>query len=320
MKYKIFVDGQEGTTGLQINDYLSKRPDLEILKIEPEKRKDPETRRALLNEADIAFLCLPDEAAKESASLVTNKKTRIIDASTAHRTAPGWVYGFPELNKNQRELIMNSSRVSNPGCYATGFIAALYPLIHEGIVPKDYPVTCCAISGYSGGGRKLIEKYENPDNRERLQSPSHYALKLAHKHLPEMQKWTGIKYAPLFTPIVANYYKGMGVSIPLFPRLLNKKVTAADVREILASYYEGERFVRVIPFESDSYLDEGFLNLMECNNTNNLDIFVFGHDEQILVTARLDNLGKGASGAAIQNMNIMLGVDEGLGLQKGLCP
>jgi N-acetyl-gamma-glutamyl-phosphate reductase len=315
MKYKVFVDGQEGTTGLQINDRLSKRTDLEILKIDPEKRKDIETRKSLLNEADIAFLCLPDAAAAESVSLVTNTKTRIIDASTAHRTAPGWTYGIPELGSEQRKAIRKTHRLANPGCYATTFIMSLYPLVKEGIVPKDYPVTCSSISGYSGAGKKLIQKYEVTNEIENAESPKYYALKLMHKHLPEMQKVTGLDYKPVFTPVVANFYKGMGTSIPLHTRLLNKKVSAADVREILAEFYEGQRFVTVMPFDSDSLLDKNnFFNLSVCNDTNKIDIFVFGNDEQIVLLSRLDNLGKGASGAAVQNMNIMLGLDEGLGL------
>lgn len=315
MKPKIFVDGQEGTTGLQINDYLSKRSDLEILKIDPEKRKDPIVRSALLNEADIAFLCLPDAAAKESVSLVNNDNTKIIDASTAFRTDPNWTYGLPELDKNQRESIRNSYRVSNPGCHATGFILALYPLVKEGIVPDDYPVTCTSLTGYSGGGKKLIASYETPDSQDGLNSPKHYALKLTHKHLPEMQKMADLKYPPVFAPVVSNFYKGMAVSVPLVPRLLNKKVSAGDVRDLLASHYASEHFVRVMPFESDSYLDNGFFNAEACNNTNNAEIFVFGHDDQIMVITRFDNLGKGASGAAIQNMNIMLGLDERIGLE-----
>ncbi|MCX8129486.1 MAG: N-acetyl-gamma-glutamyl-phosphate reductase [Clostridia bacterium] len=316
MKYKIFVDGQEGTTGLKIFDYLSEREDLEILKIDPDKRKDPEERRKYLNEADIAFLCLPNSASIESASLVTSKNTRLIDASTAFRTDDAWTYGLPELNKKQRDIIRKSKKVSNPGCYATGFIMAVNPLVQQGILPKDYPVSCAALSGYSGGGKKLIEKYGNPDPEDKsLNSPKHYALKLDHKHLPEMQKHTGLAYPPLFTPIVSSYYKGMTVSVPLVPRLLSKKVSPADVRDLLAEYYSSERFVRVLPYEADQYLENGFLNTEACNDTNMIDIFVFGHNNQILLVSRLDNLGKGASGAAIQNMNIMLGLDEGIGLK-----
>lgn len=314
MKYKIFVDGQEGTTGLQIHERLAKITGLEILQIDPEKRKDINARKALLNEADVAFLCLPDAAAKESVSLVENKKTRIIDASTAHRTAEGWIYGIPELNKNQRNLIKNSTRVTNPGCYATGFAMALYPLVQAGFVPKDYPITCNAISGYSGGGKKLIEAFETKSLAD-CNSPKHYAFKLEHKHVPEMQKVAGLTSPPLFAPVVANFYKGMSVSIPLVPRLLDKKLSGKEIRDYLAEYYAGERFVNVMPFGAEDSFESGFLNMEACNGTNSLDIFIFGNDKQILLMSRLDNLGKGASGAAIQNMNIMLDLDEGTGLE-----
>jgi N-acetyl-gamma-glutamyl-phosphate reductase len=312
MKSKIFVDGQEGTTGLKIQDYLSKRTDLEILYIDKDKRKDVGAKRELLNEADIVFLCLPDAAAKESVALIDNPRTKVIDASTAHRTAEGWAYGFPELNKGHRELIGKSTRVAVPGCHASGFVAAVNPLIQLGILPKDYPISCFSVTGYSGGGKKLIEKYENAD---KILSPMAYALKLNHKHLPEMQKITGLSHPPVFTPIVGSFYKGMAVSVPLLPRLLSKKVSSSDVRELLAEFYSTEKFIRVMPYESDSYLQEGFLNPEECNDTNRIDLFVFGHEEQILLVSRFDNLGKGASGAAIQNMNIMLGLDEGIGLK-----
>lgn len=314
MKYKIFVDGQEGTTGLKIHDYLSVRTDIEVLYIDSEKRKDIKTRSILLNEADIVFLCLPDAAAKESVSLVTNNKTRIIDASTAHRTDKNWTYGIPELNKNQRKIIHDSNRVSVPGCHATGFAISLYPLIKEGLVPGDYPVSCSSLTGYSGGGKKLIEKFEK-EQFSNVNSPKNYALKLDHKHLPEMQKIVGLDFPPVFTPIVANFYKGMTVSIPLLTRLLSKKLTAQKVHEFLSEYYALERFINVIPFETDEHLENGFLDAEGCNDTNRVDIFVFGNEDQILLTARLDNLGKGASGAAIQNMNIMLGLEEGLGLR-----
>ncbi len=316
MKYKVFVDGQEGTTGLKINERLSKRTDIVMLNIAPEKRKDPGERRKFLNEADIAFLCLPDEASRESVSLVNNSKTRIIDASTAHRTDPGWTYGLPELSRQQREKIKSSTRVSVPGCHATGFNLALYPLIKEGIVSDEYPITCQSITGYSGGGKKLIDRYETPgSNNKHLSCPRFYALKLNHKHLPEMQKVSGLQYPPVFTPIVGDFYQGMAVAIPLLKRLLKKNMAAEEVRELMAAYYAAERFVRVMPFESDSYLDNGFFDATGCNDTNKVEIFVFGHSEQILVISRLDNLGKGASGAAVQNMNIMLGVEEGAGLE-----
>jgi len=316
MMNKIFVDGQEGTTGLQIRDRLLGHTDIELMEIPSEKRKDRETRKALINASDVAFLCLPDAAAKESVTLVTNGNTRIIDASTAHRTDPQWTYGLPELNPQQRALIEESTRVSVPGCYATGFNLLIYPLVKEGIVPVDYPVTCHSITGYSGGGKKLIGVYEAPDaDRARLAAPRHYALTLTHKHLPEMQKIAGLTAPPVFSPIVGDFYKGMAVGVPLFPTLLSKAYSAHDIHEVLSSYYASERFVCVMPFDDSTLLDNGFFNPQEANNTNRNDIFVFGHDDQILLVSRLDNLGKGASGAAVQNMNIMLGLDEGTGLE-----
>jgi N-acetyl-gamma-glutamyl-phosphate reductase len=313
MKQKVFVDGQEGTTGLKIHDYLSKNINIEVIKIEPDKRKDYEARRALLNEADLVFLCLPDSASRDSVSMISNPKTKIIDASTAFRTDPTWTYGLPELHKEQRNKIHTSSRVAVPGCHATGFILAIHPLVAEGIIPNDYPTSCYSLTGYSGGGKKLISEYQN-STKDQLFAPRPYSLGLNHKHLPEMQLYSGLDAPPLFTPIVGNYYQADSVTIPLFPRLFKKKVTARDIQELLAEYYKDDRFIRVIPYDSEAYLEDGYFNLTTCNHTNDLDIFVFGHEDQILLVSRFDNLGKGASGAAIQNMNIMLGFDEGLGL------
>lgn len=322
MKHQVFVDGQEGTTGLKIQDYLSARPDIEVLRIDPDKRKDQDARKALLNEADVVFLCLPDAAARESASLVDNERTRVIDPSTAHRVDSDWTYGLPELSKLQRQQISESKRVAVPGCHATGFILALHPLIQAGVVPRDYPVVCNSITGYSGGGRSMIADYEGASSAAQiLQSPRHYALGLKHKHIPEMQKVTWLEHAPIFTPVVSNYYKGMAVSIPLFTRLLSKKVTSVDVVDMLSDYYADEKFVRVMPADPEDCLDRGFFNLQECNDTNRLDIFVFGNNDQILLLSRLDNLGKGAAGAAVQNMNLMLGIDETTGLMsQAVCP
>lgn len=315
MKHKIFVDGQEGTTGLKINDYLKDRDDIEILKIDPAKRKDLFARAELINSADIVFLCLPDEAAKESFSLLKNSKTKFIDASTAFRTADSWTYGLPELGAAQRELVSNSSRVSNPGCHATGFILALYPLIKAGIVSPDYPVTCFSLTGYSGGGRKLISRYEENAWKGDKNIPRHYALKLAHKHLPEMQKYAGLSYPPLFTPVAGNFYKGMAVSIPLILRLLVKSVSAEDIRNFLASHFYNEPFVNVLPFNGDACLEDGFFVPEGCNDTNRVDICVSGDKDRALLLVRFDNLGKGASGAAVQNMNLMLGIEETTGLK-----
>lgn len=316
MAYKVFVDGQEGTTGLKINERLEKRDDIIILHIDPDKRKDPEERQKLLNEADVAFLCLPDQAAMESAALVKNDMTRVIDASTAHRTNPDWAYGFPELSCLHRKKIISSKRVSVPGCYATGFNAVMYPLVSSGIVPPDYPVTCHAVSGYSGGGKKLIEKYEGgKTDKKSIESPVFYSFGLKHKHIPEMQKVSGLNHPPLFTPIVDGYYQGMTVAMPLYPKLLSRSFTKEGIHDFFAEHYEGQRFIRVIPVDAESYLDDGYLPATGCNGTNMLEIFIFGSSDHILLISRLDNLGKGASGAAIQNMNIMLGLDEGTGLK-----
>jgi N-acetyl-gamma-glutamyl-phosphate reductase len=314
--FKIFIDGQEGTTGLQIQERLKSRPDLRLLEIADGDRKNPVVKKQLLNEADLVILCLPDEASRESVQLIENDQTKVIDTSTAFRTTEGWTYGIPELNKQQREWIRKSKRLANPGCHATGFIMALYPLLQEQIVARDYPVVAQSVTGYSGGGKKLIGVYEpGTDTAIDLCGPRFYALNLHHKHVPEMQKITGLNHPPLFTPIVAQFYQGMVVSIPLIIRLLARKISAQEVHQLLADYYRGEPFVRVIPFESGRFLDNGFLSPTECNQTNRLDLFVFGNEQQILLAARLDNLGKGASGAAIQNMNIMLGLEEATGLE-----
>ncbi|MBN1663084.1 MAG: N-acetyl-gamma-glutamyl-phosphate reductase [Deltaproteobacteria bacterium] len=313
--FNVFIDGQEGTTGLKIHERLIGRKDIHILEIPNQDRKNSAVKKKFYSKADIVLLCLPDDAAKEAAALIGDDKTRIIDSSTAFRTAEGWVYGIPELKPGQRELIKNAVRVTNPGCHATGFNMALYPLMDRGIVPQDYPVAAYSLTGYSGGGKKLINVYEGDHTGQGdLSGPRHYALTKQHKHIPEMHIIAGLKYPPMFMPVVGNFYQGMVVSIPLETRLLSKKVAAFDVREILAEYYGSEPFVRVIPFESDAFLNNGYLAPTECNHTNRIDIFVFGNDRQILLMSRLDNLGKGASGAAVQNMNIMLGIEESTGL------
>lgn len=316
MVCKVFVDGQEGTTGLEINGRLQGRDDIELLKISPEKRKDINERKKFINEADILFLCLPDDAAREAVSLVENENTRIIDASTAHRTNDGWAYGLPELSREHREKIAASKRVAVPGCYATGFNALMYPLVKAGIVPADYPVTCHAVSGYSGGGKKRIAEYASADPAdEAIRSPRFYALALRHKHLPEMQKITGLSRPPLFTPIIGYNYRGMTVAIPLHSRLLPGKNSAESVCDFLYNYYKDQHFIKVFPYGSEGGIVDGFLATTGCNGTNMLEIYVAGNEEHILLTARLDNLGKGASGAAVQCMNIMMGIDERTGLE-----
>ncbi len=314
MKKTVFIDGQHGTTGLKIRDRLALRQDIEILEIPENKRKDPEARKTLLNEADIVFLCLPDDAARESVNLVKSSKVCIIDGSTAHRVTEGWVYGLPELRKGQRDLIRESKRIAVPGCHATGFISMIYPLVTGGIVPADYPVTCNAVAGYSGGGKSMIADYETPGTPGYIKNPRPYSLALNHKHIPEMTKIPGLAHPPLFAPTVVNEYKGEIISIPLTVRFLKKSLAAADIRKYLAEYYAGEQFIRVMPFPADEYLKNGYMTFTDCNDTNNLDIFVFSNAERILLNARFDNLGKGASGAAVQNMNLVLGVDEATGL------
>ena len=312
MTYSVFVDGQEGTTGLQINEYLAQRPDITLLKIDADKRKDLAERKRLINDSDITFLCLPDEAAKESAALVANPKTCVIDASTAHRVSTDWTFGLPELAQDQRDKIRASKRISNPGCHATAFILAVRPLVAAGLLPATTQVACNSITGYSGGGKKMIEHYQSPD---RIDAPRPYALTLVHKHLPEMCAYTGLTQTPIFQPIVGPYYKGLAVSVYLHPAQFSKRTTPADLQQRLAEYYAGERFVRVAQagIEGDN-TEGGFFNVEGSNDSNRVDLFVFGNDERMMIVARIDNLGKGASGAAVQSMNIHLGVDEGLGL------
>ena len=313
MTYKAFVDGQEGTTGLRIHEYLAQRSDIEVLKIDADKRKDSAERARLLNAADVAFLCLPDAAAKEAAALVTNPNTCLIDASTAHRTAPGWVFGLPELAPAQRAALRASKRIANPGCHASAFIIAVRPLVDAGLLPAALPVSATSITGYSGGGKKMIEQYQAGGDA-RLDAPRPYALNLAHKHIPEMMAHTGLQARPLFVPVVGPFYKGLAVSVPLALSQLKPGTTPEHLHAALAERYAAERFVRVMPLRDAATLEDGFFDVQACNDSNRVDLFVFANDSQALVMARLDNLGKGASGAAVQSMNVHLGVDEGLGL------
>lgn len=311
MKTKVYIDGQSGTTGLQIYDRIGQREDLELLRIPEELRHDPDERKKYLNSADIVFLCLPDEGAREAVSFIENPNVRVIDASTAHRTNPDWTYGYPELSKAQREAIRTSKRVANPGCHATGFISTTAPLVAMGVIPKDYPMSCYSLTGYSGGGKKMIAEYEAEGRSELLDAPGIYGLNLHHKHLPEMQTVTGLAYPPVFMPVVDDYYKGMATTIMLQNRLLPGQPSAEDICAKLADYYRDEHFVSVVPFgENDSKL---YANKLA--GTNRLEIVVCGHEEQTTVTALFDNLGKGASGAAVQNMNIMLELPEETGLE-----
>ena len=310
MKPKIYIDGQAGTTGLQIYQRLGQRDDIELLLIDPEKRKDNAERARLLNEADISFLCLPDDAAREAVSLVTNPKARIIDASTSHRTNPDWDYGFPELSKARRAAIAQSKRVANPGCHASGFIASVMPLVSMGLLPADYPLTCYSLTGYSGGGKKMIAEYEDDNRDGRLASERIYGTNLHHKHVPEMMAVCGLRLAPVFSPVVGDFPQGMATTILLHNGLLEGKPTAQEIWEKLSDYYKDEYFVQVAPFGGEEPVI--FANTLA--GTNCMKLIVCGHEEQTTVTALFDNLGKGASGAAVQNMNIMLGFDEKTGL------
>ncbi len=314
MAYKIFIDGKEGTTGLKIYERFAGRKDIELILIDEDKRKDPAARAECINASDITFLCLPDAASREAVSLCSNPNTRIIDASTAHRTNPDWAYGFPELSAEHRAKIISSKRVAVPGCYASGFISLVYPLVKHGIIAPDYPLVCHAVSGYSGAGKKAIAQYEDPGRNPELDSPRQYALTQEHKHLPEMKAVCGLAYEPIFNPYVCDYFSGMTVTIPLYGRLLAKKIGAAGVRDEIAAHYEGSRFVKVAPLMGEGVLPEAFIPANTLSGTNNMQIFVYGNDDRICLCSRFDNLGKGASGAAVQCMNIMMGIDEGTGL------
>jgi N-acetyl-gamma-glutamyl-phosphate reductase len=308
MKPKVYIDGQEGTTGLQIYERLGERADLELLRIDPDKRKDTDERKKLLNAADVVILCLPDDAAREAVSLVENGTTRVIDASTAHRTAPGWVYGFPELSTRQREMLQTARRVANPGCHATGFLVMVYPLMKLGILPDDYPLACFSLTGYSGGGKQRIREYEQEKTPDMF-APKLYKLDLKHKHLPEIMAVSGLKRTPVFCPVIDDYYKGMATTILLHNALLNGSPTTGAILDALDDYYAGERFLSVI-----GRPDGGMLESNWGKDTNELQISVNGNGDTTIVTARFDNLGKGASGAAVQNLNILLGVAEDTGL------
>jgi len=314
MSYTVYVDGQEGTTGLQINELLARRRDIEVLRIAGELRKDDAERARLLNAADVAFLCLPDQAAREAASWVNNPRTCVIDASTAHRVDPAWVFGLPELEREQRDRLRQHKRISNPGCHATAFILLIRPLIDAGVIDARAGLTASSITGYSGGGRKLIEQYEAKPLPQRLQSPRPYGLALGHKHVPEMTRWAGLQTRPVFMPIVANFYKGLAVSVPLHFSALASGTDARRLHAVLSERYADERFVKTMPLSDVAALDAGYFDVQACNDTNRCEVFVFGSADQAILIARLDNLGKGASGAAVQSMNLHLGLDEGLGL------
>lgn len=314
MAFKVFIDGSEGTTGLQIHERLAARDDLELVSIDPALRKDPAARAECLNAADVAFLCLPDEAARESASLVTNPDTVIIDASTAHRVDPAWAYGLPELSAAYRERLTTAHRIANIGCHAGAFILGMAPLVGAGLIPTEARLSCFSLTGYSGGGKKMIATYEADDPPATLDSPRPYALGLAHKHLPEMKQHSGLRHAPLFNPIVGAFRQGLAVTVPLSLTELPGQPSPQQLHAVLSEAYAGQKFVRVLPFDDAANLDAGFLDVQACNGTNRADLMVFGHAEQAVVTVRIDNLGKGASGSAVQCMNIRLGLPEDAGL------
>ncbi len=311
MKAKVFIDGSEGTTGLRIHERFRGRDDIEILQIAPELRKDPEERKRLINASDFTFLCLPDAAAREAVAMVENDHVRIIDPSTAHRTEPGWAYGFPELSASHRAAIETGKRVAVPGCHATGFISLVYPLVHAGVLQADYPVSSFSLTGYSGGGKKMIAEYESENRSEELNAPREYALSQNHKHLKEMQAICGLAHQPLFSPIVADYYSGMLVTVPLYAHLLHGAKTPEQVHELFSQHYAGQQFVRVMPFGAEG---SGMLSGNRRSGWDGLEIFVSGNSERILLSASFDNLGKGASGAAVQCLNLMMGCPEETGL------
>lgn len=315
-KPTIYIDGEHGTTGLEIRQRLAARADLQLLSLPRERAKDEAAKRQIVNAADLVILCLPDDAARATVALIDNPATRVIDASTAHRTAPGWVYGFPELTQGHRAAVAQAKRVSNPGCYPTGFLALVRPLRDAGLLAADAALSVHAVSGYSGGGKKLIESYEQPQPGARPAVFGEYGLTLAHKHVPEMREHAQLAQAPIFSPSVGYYQRGMLVNVPLRLDALTRPATGADLHAIYTAHFAGEAFVAVRPVNDGGALRDGFLEPEALNGTNRMELFVFTNDaaRQVLLIARLDNLGKGASGAAVQNMNLMLGLPEGEGL------
>ena len=310
---KIFIDGSQGTTGLKIYERFENRSDIELLKIDDDKRKDAGERAKMINASDVTFLCLPDAASIEAVSLVTNDSVKIIDTSTAHRTNPDWAYGFAELDDCFRDKIRASNRIAVPGCYASGFNSIVYPLVKHGVISPDYPLTCYAVSGYTGAGKKGISQYEDENRDSELDSPRQYALTQEHKHLREMKAISELDRVPIFAPHICDYPRGMVVSIPLFSDMLEKKMSKADIREMFAQHYDGEQFVKV----RELGYSESMIGANNFAGRDDMEIEVSGNDDRIIITSRFDNLGKGASGAAIQCLNIALGLDEATGLNLG---
>jgi len=311
---RVFIDGQEGTTGLRLRDRLARRADVELVALPEHLRKDAAARRERLNAADVVFLCLPDAAAIEAAGMAERKSVRVLDASTAHRVAPGWVYGLPELSPAQRAAVTSAERVAVPGCHATGFVALVAPLVGLGILPPDCPVSAHSVTGYTGGGKRMIAEYEAAARPAALSGTRVYGLTLAHKHLPEMRQWAGLSNPPLFDPILGDFPRGMLVCVPLHARLLSGSAGPERVHDALAGHYAGSHLIEVAPFDPRSPPDGGFLDPQALAGSDRMQLFVFGRAEQMLLVARLDNLGKGASGAAVQCFNLMTGAEEAAGL------
>jgi len=307
---KIFIDGSAGTTGLRIAERLEARKDIELIKLSEENRKDTAARKEALNKADIAFLCLPDAAAIEAVSLIENDNTVVLDTSTAHRTNSDWAYGFPELCKYLEEKIKNSKRIAVPGCHASGFISLIYPLVEKGIISKEILLSCFSLTGYSGGGKKMITEYEDAERDELLNAPRQYGIAQKHKHLPEMSKITGIKNEPVFVPVVDDFYSGMEVTVPLFASQLKDGFTAEDIKNAYKEKYNGPIVKYVEDFD-----ENGFVAANKLSFKDGMEITVSGNDERILLISRYDNLGKGASGAAVECMNLVLGADKTTGLE-----
>jgi N-acetyl-gamma-glutamyl-phosphate reductase len=311
---KVFIDGRAGTTGLQIEGRMGLREDISLISLPEDLKKDPQARKDAINEADFVFLCLPDQAAREAAAMVETDHTRIIDASTAHRTDPHWAYGFPELSQAHRAAIETAQFVANPGCHATGFISLIYPLVQLGLLPPDYPLSAHSLTGYTGGGKKMIQQYESPDRDPEYDSPRHYSLGLNHKHIPEMMQVCGLTKAPIFCPIVCDFPQGMLVTVPLHLELLPKIPDLEALQKAYQDFYAGQTNICVAPVMGGNLISGGFLGSNNVVGTNRLNIFVCGNPQQAIVAAQFDNLGKGASGAAVQNLNIMMGLEENYGL------
>ena len=312
--HKVFIDGQAGTTGLEIAQRLSNRDDVRVLEIDPSQRKSPDARRQLMTQADVTVLCLPDDAARQAVALAGDH-CRILDASSAHRVSDGWSYGCPEMRPEQRQAIATAQRVSNPGCYPQGFILLVKPLIEAGLLAPEKTLSLFGLSGYSGGGRQLIEQYQAFSDVERDSwNTRPYSLALQHKHVPEMHQYSGTRCRPLFVPSVGNFYRGMLIQIPLFISELRDGTDIKALHDTLQRRYQTERFIEVLPPNNTQLLDDGYLNATATNHSNNMQLMAFGSDEQVVLMARYDNLVKGAAGAAIQNLNLMLGVEESTGL------